>query len=209
MQVLRHAHRPGADDPVGTHIDLCRLFDLRAGQTGLVFDIGPVGRIHGGAVGVEIGAMLRQEDMVQNGRAAFRDGGVFGGEDGLRHAAHGGHVTAQMRLEVVAGDIGRAAAQHFDFVLRVGKPFQPAFADRVEDDDPRAAQGRLTQVAQHARMVRAGVLTDHENGVRFLEIVQAHGALADADGLPQGDTAGFVAHIRTIREIVRAVEAHE
>ena len=70
---------------------------------------------------------------------------------------------------------------------------QAALADRIEDDDARAAKRCPAQVAEHSRMVRAGVLSDHENRVGLLEILQPNGALADADRLAHGDAAGLVA----------------
>ncbi len=45
--------------------------------------------------------------------------------------------------------------------------------------------GRLAQIAQHARMIGAGVLPDNEDRVCLLEILQRHRALANADRLAQ------------------------
>ncbi len=99
--------------------------------------------------------------------------------------------------------------QHFKLVLRIGKPLQPALADRIENDNARAAFSRTAQIAQHARMIGARILTDDENGVSHFEIFQKHRALADTDRLLQRDTACLVAHIGAVGEVIGAVGAHE
>ncbi len=115
----------------------------------------------------------------------------------------------EAHLEIVARDLGTAAAKHFELVLRIGEALEPTLTNGVEHHDPGATLGRLAQVAEHARMIRARVLAEHENGVRLLEVVELHGALAYADALAQGHATGFVAHVRTVGEIIRAVESHE
>ncbi|GJE73377.1 hypothetical protein CHKEEEPN_4942 [Methylorubrum podarium] len=58
-------------------------------------------------------------------------------------------------------------------------------------------------------MVGAGILADDEDRVRLLEVFEQHRALADADGLNEGDAARLVAHVRAIGEVVGAVGAGE
>ena len=48
-----------------------------------------------------------------------------------------------------------------------------------------------------------------EQGFFRFEVVESHGALADPDAMPQGHVAGFVAHVRAVREVVGAVGTHE
>ncbi len=85
--------------------------------------------------------------------------------------------------------------QHFKLVLRIGKTLQPAFADRIENDNARTALGSTTQITQHAGMVGARILTDHENGIGHFEIFQQDGPLADANRLFQCNAASLVAHV--------------
>ena len=60
------------------------------------------------------------------------------------------------------------------------------------------------QFGEHARMVGPRVLTDDEDGVGLLEIIERHGPFADADRLGEGEAARFMAHVRAIRQVVSA-----
>ncbi len=53
-------------------------------------------------------------------------------------------------------------------------------------------------------MVGARVLPHHEDQLRVVDVVQGHGALADADGRIQRRTGGLVAHVRAVRQVVGA-----
>ncbi len=53
-------------------------------------------------------------------------------------------------------------------------------------------------------MVSAGILPDHEDQLRVVDVLQRHGSLADADGGIQGRSRGFVAHVGAVRQVVRA-----
>ena len=99
--------------------------------------------------------------------------------------------------------------EHFQRVLRVGETLQPALAQRVEGEHAGPALHRAAQFAEHARMVGAGVLPEDQDQVGFLEILQGHRALADADLLPQRHAGRLVAHVRAVGEIVGAELAHE
>lgn len=99
--------------------------------------------------------------------------------------------------------------QHFQLVLRVGKAFQPALADRVEGYDARSSLRRAAQIAQHAGMIGAGILPYNEDRIGLFKILQQHRALADTHGLRQRDATCLVAHIGAIGKIVRAIGAHE
>ena len=94
-------------------------------------------------------------------------------------------------------------------LLRIGEALQPALAQRVEGDDAAAALGRRAQLAEHARVVGAGVLAEHEDRVGLLEVLERDRALAAADLLDQRDARGLVAHVRAVRQVVGAELAHE
>ncbi|MND89939.1 hypothetical protein D3C80_820140 [compost metagenome] len=153
--------------------------------------------------------MFGDEGMVKDRRLTRGNRFIFCCKHGLGHAAHRRHVAAEARLVILAGNLGRAAAQHLDLVLRIGKTLQPLFADRIEHDHIGATHGGTAQVAQHARMIGAGVLADDENRIRLFEILKQNRPLADADRLFQRDTACFVAHVGAIGKIVGAVDPHE
>src|SRR5471032_267887 len=58
-------------------------------------------------------------------------------------------------------------------------------------------------------MVRRRILAEEQQGIRVLEILERDGSLAYAHGSRQTPARGFVAHVRTVGEIVGAVHAHE
>ena len=67
----------------------------------------------------------------------------------------------------------------------------------------------VSSAREHPRVVRARVLADDDEQVRLGDVVQAHRALADADGLGQRCAGRLVAHVRAVRQVVRAEAADE
>ena len=105
---------------------------------------------------------------------------------------------------------GRGAERgHLHRALGIGKALQPALAQGIEADNAGASPRGGPQFAQHARMVGARVVAEGEDGVRLLEIVQRHRALAGADGAFERHAAGLVAHVGAIGEVVGAELASE
>ena len=209
MAVLRDPHRPCGDDAIRGQIDLCRLCDLVAAEAGLVFDLVPGGGVHRVAVGLERLGVRAQEGVIQHCGLAGGLCSLLGGENDFGHAAKHCHVAAKARAVIVGRGCFGAAADHFQLVLRVGKTVQALFLKGVEHHHPCAALGGGAQIGKHARVVGAGVLTNHKDRIGLLEILQKHGAFADADGLGEGNPAGLVAHIGAIGEVVGAIKAHE
>ena len=200
--VLREAHAVGDDRGIGLGIGLGHLLQLRPRQAALLLDLRPlrlgqVGRqrlvalgVHGDEIAVQDAAAL----LIQL-------------QQRLHDALERRRVAARLDLEIGRGDRRGAERRHFQDVLRIGEAFQRALAQRIEDDDRHASARRLVQGAHHARMVGAGVVTHRDDELGPLEIVQRHGALADADGLRQSHAGSFVAHVRTVGKIVGAVLA--
>ncbi len=56
-------------------------------------------------------------------------------------------------------------------------------------------------------MIGARVVTEAEDGIGVVKILQRDGALADANRFWQADTGRFMAHVGTVRKIVRAISA--
>jgi hypothetical protein len=94
-------------------------------------------------------------------------------------------------------------------MLRMLKTLQAALLQRVKTHHLRAAFDRLAQRFKHARVVGAGVLPEHEDRVAVFEVGEGHAAFADPHALPEGDAAGFVAHVRAVGEVVAAKGADE
>jgi hypothetical protein len=208
--VLGEPHAPAGDGGIAVEIDRRSLFDLRARQARFAFDVVPCRRAHlvgervvAERVGIDEGMVDR---AVRRERVA-RGIGVF--DHHFRDAQHHRQIAADPRLEVVRGDRGRAAAEHLGRRLRVGEAFQAALSQRVEHDDAAAALRGATQFAEHARMVGARVLAEHEDRFGALEVVQRHRALAAADLLGHRHAGWLVAHVRTVGQVVGAVGAHE
>src|SRR5690606_38118656 len=97
--------------------------------------------------------MLVKKFPVEDRRLACGECCIVCCKNRLGHTAESGKIAAKARLEVIACNGFAAAMQHFKLVLRIGKPLQPAFTDRVENDDPRAALGCTPQITLHARMI--------------------------------------------------------
>ena len=205
MTMLGDPHGPAGDDALGLGVELRRMLDLAAAQARLLFDGGPLGVFdHLQPVRQALG-VLGNEGMVKH-TARLR---ALPGQQALGHAAHRGHVSAQVGAEVGAAGRVVAISEHFQGVLRVLKTFQAPFFQGVEADHAGAAFDRFAQRFKHARMVGAGVLAKHEDGVGLGEIGEGHRALAHPDALAEGHAAGFVAQVGTIGKVVGAVAAHK
>ena len=76
----------------------------------------------------------------------------------------------------------RALAKNARDFLRMLKAFQAGFRKRIDADDLTTAARGVLQCAQHARMIGAGILPDHNNAIGAVKIFQGHGALARANG---------------------------
>ena len=157
-----------------------------------------------GQQGVKAGGVLGNKGLVQHILPL-----VLQRHQVFHHAFDKGKVATNLQLEIVGADGRVAAGGHLQLVLRVGKTLQPAFAQRVQADDARAALGGLAQLTQHARVVGAGVLAKDEDGIRLLEIIERDCALAHTHALAHAGATGLVAHIGAVGEVVGAVLAHK
>ena len=93
--------------------------------------------------------------------------------------------------------------------LRVAEPGEPRLGQRVDRDDRRAALLGGLQRAEHPWVVASGVLADDEDELGLVDVVEAHAALTDPGHLGQRDGRRLVAHVRAVRQVVRAEGAHE
>ena len=94
-------------------------------------------------------------------------------------------------------------------MLRVLETLQATLFERVEAHHLGTALDRFTQRFEHARVVGARVLANHENGIGQFQVVKHHGAFAHPQGFRHARAAGFVAHVGAVREIVGAIGTHE
>ncbi len=130
MQMLGDAHRPGADDVVGTGEDGGRLLELSARQAGLVLEGCPLGRLDQRLPGLDAPGMRLDE---AGGAREFAP--RLHREQRLGHAAHRRHVAAHAWLVIAMADGLAGEGHHLQRRLRVGKALQPPLTQRIEADD--------------------------------------------------------------------------
>ena len=106
-------------------------------------------------------------------------------EDGFANGAEQGEVSIDLHLEVLGGE-GGGFTQHAADFLRVGKSHQAGFLEWVDCNDGAAIFHAGFEGCKHAWVVGPRVLADADDGIGFVDIIQADGALADADGLFHG-----------------------
>ncbi len=153
--------------------------------------------------------MLCQKFTIQNRRFTSCERCIISRKDRLGHATERGKIATKTRSIIIAGDSFTAAMHHFKLVLRIGEALKSAFADRIEDHDLGTALCCAPQIAKHAGMVGAGILSDYKNSIGLLEILKQNSSLANTYRLFERHTAGLMAHVGAVREIVRAISPHE
>lgn len=62
---------------------------------------------------------------------------------------------------------------------------------------------------QHTRMVGTEVLANHKDQLGLFHVLQRDGALENTDGRQKCDTLRFVAHTRTVRQVIGAHAARD
>ena len=202
--VLGDAHAPARNGAAGLGIHICRTAHVLSTQAGLFLQQLPGLGAQILQQRVKTGGVLSNEGMVQHLAP-----GIVPLDQGFHHAFDEGKVAAYAQLKVVAADGGVAQGGHFQLILRVGKALQPTLAHRVDAHNARTALGSLAQLAQHARVVGAGVLAEDKDGLGLRKVIQRDGALAYANALAHAGAAGLVAHVGAIGEVVGAVLAHK
>ena len=136
------------------------------------------------------------------------------GSGGLRvehppgHRLQQGHVAAEPDLQELVGEL-RAATREPAHGLRVLVAHEPGLRQRVHGDDARPVLLGLLERREHAGVVGARVLAHDHDEVGLGEVVVGDRRLADADGLAERGARGLVAHVRAVRQVVRAEGAGE
>src|ERR1051325_11504796 len=83
------------------------------------------------------------------------------------------------------------------------------FRERINMDQLAASSFRAFERRQHARMVRARILTNDKDRVRFVEVFERDSSLPDTNRFAQRRAARLVTHVRTIRQVVGAELTHK
>ena len=137
------------------------------------------------------------------------DMGGFIFQQDLGDATEKREIAVHADGDELRGERRGLAEQGGDRVLRMHEADEPGLLERIDGNDLRAFFHGILKRAEHPRVVGAGVLADAEDGVRFEEIIEGDGALADADGLLHRKAAGLVTHVRAVRQVVGTVAAGE
>ena len=89
------------------------------------------------------------------------------------------------------------------------KTCRTRFRQWIYVDDGAAATFRRKQSRQHARMIRTGILSDDEDRVTKIEILEHDRALAETERLFHSGAAGFMTHVRAVGQVVRSKLSYE
>lgn len=158
-------------------------------DTGGRLEITPRNAGHLISIFVESAGVFADELRIQDPAGA-----ILTLEQVLTDGLEKGLVTTQSNLRKHIGDSG-AAQQHPARSLWILELDQPRLGKRVDRNDSSAVGLRLLQRAEHSRMVRAGVLTGHDQQIRLMNVFDRDGTFADPDRFGERRTGGLVAHI--------------
>ena len=198
--VLCHAHRPAADHRPRRGNDRRDLPDAQLGNAGAGGDGLPRLGAEVFAQKLETVGALAYECAVDTLRVRF--------DDRLLNALQEGHVSIDAHRQIIRGE-RCPGAQYPHHFLRMLEALQSRFLEWIDTDNTAAAPRGPLQSGEHARVIRAGILADHDNAICQFEIGEGHGALAGAEGLEHAHATRLVTHVRAIREIVGAELSHE
>ena len=204
VAVLRQAHGPAGNDPLGLHQQRGGLADLVAGDAALLDNRLPLQVAKIGRQRVEPGGLLADEVKIERrtGPAGF----LF--QERLHQALQQRGIAVDPHLQEEIGQSG-AGTQQADDLLRILESHQSGFRQGVDGDDLAAIAFCPLQGQEHPRVVRARILPENQDDLGPIEVVERNGPFADADGRREGGAARFVAHVRTVGQVIRAELTHE
>ena len=165
----------------------------------------PVSATHRRDEGVEAMRVLGDEGGIEHGRLARGERCIVPFDEELGDPHHRREIATGLHLMILRRDIGLAERRHLDRVLRIGEALEPAFLQRVEGDDLDPALAAAAQVMEHPRSVRPDILTEEQDHVAFLEILEPRRADGNADRRLEADRGRFVAHVRAVGQVLVAV----
>src|SRR6266705_1153215 len=118
------------------------------------------------------------------------------------------HIAVDAYLQEKIGELGSTPEPGPNF-LWIFETDQTGFRQWIDVHDFAAAPFRVQQRSQHARMIRPRILSDNKNRVSQIEVFERHGAFAKTDRFFHPGAAGFVAHVRSVGEVVGPKLSHK
>ncbi len=118
----------------------------------------------------EADSVFGDEGSIEETAAARAEVHGVGSQQCLHHSLEHGRVATDPDEMIGRRERRRAQRRHLDWRLRILESLQAPLVQRIDDDDRCAAQGNLAQCAQHARMIRAGIVADAEDRIGKREI---------------------------------------
>ncbi len=116
------------------------------------------------------------ERQVENGARIL----FFPHEQFFHDAFEQGHVAVDFDGQKQRGDWGSLSQPAGDFP-GMNESCGAGFGKRINADNLTASSGGLLKGGEHTRMVGAGILSQDEDGVGLVEIVERDGGFSDAD----------------------------
>ena len=206
--VLRQSHAIAKDDSLGLHVDARYPFDLGPRQARDTQDVIPGRAAQVLAQRLEAKRMLIDEGEIQYGFSPRANGRFVRFENELHHPLERRDVPAHPDLAIFAGDW-----VELNVTISIG------FCGAANRSSARSRNGFIATIERRASTPRAGgsscagcsyrILPNHKDCVRFVEILQQNGALADADALRQAHAGRLVTHVRVIGKVICAEAPHE
>ena len=132
----------------------------------------------------------------------------FGIENFFHQSFEQSHITVDAHLQEKIGEL-RPHTEPRPKLLRMFESRCAGFRQRIDVHDTAAASFCFQQCRQHTRMIRTGILSDYKNRIAEIEIIQRHGAFTKAQRFFHSRAAGFVAHVRAVRQIVGSELSYE
>ena len=205
IAMLGESHGPATNGAITSHGDVCRFPDLFTSQPAGFLNLLPLGSAQFLQERLVAHAVLFDERTVEDSSRIP----LFGSKHFQHDALDRCDITVYTNGQPKIGDSCRFSHkgwQRFERireVLRIGEPTQADFRQHVDADNLAASLLGSLEAAQHSGVICAGILANHKDGVRLLEVFEDDGSLADADNVAERATARFVAHVRTVRQVVR------
>ena len=123
----------------------------------------------------------------------------------LGNATQQRQVAADVRLKVVGGDIG--IEQQAAPIAGNAKLDHPQFTHGIDHNHLATTTTQMRQRSHQSRVIAGRVATDDQGQIALLQIVERDGGRAGTQRLIQSHTAGLMAVVAAVVDVVGAIQA--